>query len=87
MAIHLYGAYWLAYGVYAPDERAWRAGAEALTSSSLGEPTTPEEAAAEEQVHALGARAFRTTAPAERAALWGELATTCASCHRHLPPR
>jgi cytochrome c553 len=82
MAIHLYGAYWLAYGVYAPDERAWRAGAEALTSASLGEGTTPAEVDAEQAVHALGARAFATTGPAARAALWGELATTCAGCHR-----
>jgi cytochrome c553 len=90
MALHVYGAYWMAYGLYAPDERAWTAGADALARGRLAPGDAPPMAGQDEveaRVHALATRAGATTDPSARGALWGELAATCSECHRRLPPK
>ncbi|MEQ1569280.1 MAG: hypothetical protein ABMA64_26825, partial [Myxococcota bacterium] len=88
MAMHLYGAYWLGYGVYAPNERAWLEGAGALGQGKLlveGVPPTPEAEALDAAVHALAVKAAATPAGPERAAVWAEVLSACAPCHTKLP--
>jgi len=81
MAVHVYGVYWMGYGVYAPDERAWVAGAGALASAELG-----SDDAVEARVHALARRAAATTDAEARADVWGELLATCSPCHAAARP-
>lgn len=88
MAVHLYGAYWMGFGVYAPDERSWIAGADALATAPLapGEaPALPGREGVEDRIHAFGRRAAATADPAARAELFGEVLATCSECHRSLP--
>lgn len=91
MALHVYGAYWMGFGLFAPDERAWKAGTSALASSKLmpegGATTPPGMQDEEDAVHTLATKAATTTDPAGRAAIWGELLGACSPCHLRLPSR
>lgn len=82
MGMHLYGAYWLGYGLFAPDERAWQAGAKALSTAKL----LPDGAApgADAAVHDLAKKALATTDTPARAALWADLLQSCEPCHEQL---
>jgi cytochrome c553 len=84
MASHVYGAYWMWFGVFAPDERAWKAGSTALAASRLtsdAELPTPGTPHQDEAVHALAQRAVTATDPAAQAAILGELLVACSTCH------
>jgi hypothetical protein len=83
MARHLYGAYWMGYGLIAPDERAWHDGARALGSAPIGA-DAPALRHVDARLHDLAARGAPMTDPHERAALWGELLVVCAECHSTL---
>jgi hypothetical protein len=82
MALHVYAAYWMGYGLLAPDERAWIRGAEVLATAPLD--ASPENREAEAAVHALAVRAGTTEGWSARTTLWGELLAECASCHREV---
>jgi cytochrome c553 len=74
-------------GVAGPADPAWQRGAAALSESRVF-PADREGVAAEvlEQeaaLRTLGGRALET-APADRAALYGELLATCAGCHAQI---
>jgi cytochrome c553 len=85
MALHVYAAYWMGYGLLAPDERAWIRGAEVLATAPLDASVAPpENPEAEAAVHALAVRAGTTEGWPARATLWGEILAECASCHRQV---
>jgi hypothetical protein len=78
----------LLQGLLIPSEARWRSGAERLRTAELlrsdlpADPKlTPEIRKAETAVHALANRAAAATATSERAAVYVDLATTCARCH------
>jgi hypothetical protein len=74
-------------GLVVPSDDAWRLGAEALGNSVLPEaafevPVVPrEDWEAEVGAHATAAKAAALSAPAERAAAFGEIVSACAGCH------
>jgi mono/diheme cytochrome c family protein len=78
MARHVFGAYWMAYGLFAPDERAWQGGARALADARLLPDSSLDE------VHQLAASAASAELGA-RTAMFGQLLTSCARCHQQLP--
>lgn len=89
MARHQWAVDRLWDALVAHSDEAWRAGGEALVDAPLRpndfptdvtDPAALDELAA--QVHDLGARTRTTARWPERAALVGELLTTCAACHR-----
>jgi hypothetical protein len=74
----VFGAYWMAYGLFAPDERAWVAGAKVLAGSTGEEPL-------DKHIHALARTAERASDPSTRAAVFAQLMAACAPCHQQLP--
>ena len=80
MARHLYGSYWMGYGLIAPDERAWSTGARALSGASIGA-DAPAHRELDARLHALAARAVPMTDLHARAELWSELLVVCSECH------
>jgi mono/diheme cytochrome c family protein len=82
MGRHLYGTYWMGYGLIAPDDRAWFAGAVALASREHW-PSGPP--AVLTQMSDLSAEAVAAKTPEERAVVWGQLLSTCAACHTTIP--
>ena len=91
MALHLYGAYWMGFGLLAPSDVAWTRGAGVLAEAALRpEGWTPPAGMADvdARVHELARRATELTDAshrAERAEVWGELLGTCSQCHVALP--
>jgi cytochrome c553 len=83
MGRHLFGTYWLGYGLVAPDDRAWVAGAAALAVEAHRLPPGPPETL--RKVHDLGLDALAARQPRKRAAIWAEMLTTCAACHATIP--
>lgn len=78
----------LLQGLLIPSESRWRSGAERLRTAELlradlpSDPKlTPEIRRAETAVHALADRAAAAASTTERAAVYVDLATTCARCH------
>jgi mono/diheme cytochrome c family protein len=78
----------LLQGLLIPSESRWRSGAERLRTAELlrsdlpPDPKfTPEIRKAETAVHALADRAATAATTSERAAVYVDLATTCARCH------
>ena len=87
LAVHLYGAFWMGYGLLAPDERAWMAASAALGSAALtpeGWKPEPGTEPLDAPIHTLAQRAALTTEPADRAAIYAELMASCAPCHQQL---
>jgi hypothetical protein len=80
MARHLYASYWMGYGLIAPDDRAWSAGAKALSGTSMG-PGFPAHGELDARLHALAGRAAPLTDVHARAELWSELLVACSECH------
>ena len=75
-------------GLMAPADDRWTAGAGALVEAPLHphaiaeNQTGPDDLRAlAERVHSLGTNASQTTDPQERAQLYGELLSTCHTCH------
>ncbi len=78
-------------GLVAHDDAVWRAGARALADAPLLPSVLSMEVnrpaafdALASRVHDLGAQAPTIDAWSDRAALYGELLTTCVACHRGL---
>ena len=80
MARHLYAAYWMGYGLIAPDDHAWTAGARALSSTSIGA-DAPAHRELDARLHDLAARAIPLTDLHARAELWSALLVACSECH------
>ena len=80
MARHLYASYWMGYGLIAPDDHAWSAGAKALSGTSMG-PDAPAHPDIDARLHALAARAVPMADVHARAELWSELLLVCSECH------
>jgi hypothetical protein len=80
MARHLYAAYWMGYGLIAPDDHAWTAGARALSSTSIGA-DAPAHRELDARLHDLAARAIPLTDLHARAELWSDLLVACSECH------
>jgi cytochrome c553 len=80
MARHLWGAYWMGYGVMAPDERSWDAGSRALASAEIGA-DAPKLRHLDAKLHDLAVRGRSLTEVGARAQHWGELLVVCAECH------
>jgi hypothetical protein len=80
MARHLYASYWMGYGLIAPDDHAWSAGARALAATSIGA-DAPKNRELDARLHDLAARAIPLTDIHSRAELWSELLVACSECH------
>ena len=96
MRRHQWGAARMWEGLVGPSDPLWTEGAAALAASRLdvlaatrqGGPALTRDLA--ERVHDLARTAATVTTADGRAALYGELLSTCATCHqlnRDLPPR
>jgi hypothetical protein len=84
MAFHLYGVYWMGYGLLAPDERAWMIGATVLAGSWQLPPgccPPPQQQELEEAVHGLAQYALTTRDPQQRAEIRAALLVSCPACH------
>jgi cytochrome c553 len=91
MVRHAWAAASLWDGIVRPSDEAWRAGASALADDSLapelltpGRTPSPSIGQLVAKVRALGLQAESAQDPEHRAALYGELTTTCATCHAWL---
>jgi cytochrome c553 len=85
MSLHLHGAYWLGYGLYAPSDAAWKSGlaAFATTSESAVNYGSPDS---ETRLHELAQAAGQVPVD-QRAGAWANLLLTCAECHGPIRPR
>lgn len=89
MQKHKWAADRLWKGLAIPHDLAWERGAEHIASAGLRPKTMSNDTAANKQVLALiarltdlGRQARDAKDGAQRATLYGELLTTCGSCHR-----
>lgn len=84
MSLHLHGAYWLGYGLFAPNDAAWKSGVAALAASRTAD-GTPTGAGAAEKIERL--TEFARTANVEaRPGVWAEILATCSDCHGPIRP-
>jgi mono/diheme cytochrome c family protein len=88
MLDHQRAADQLMQGLVVPSSALWHLGAQGLRGAPLGTGKLPKDhrltadvAAAEQRVHALAEDAAAATEPAARAAVYGQVLGTCASCH------
>jgi hypothetical protein len=87
MRRHGWAAARLWEGLAAPSRDAWRTGARVLADAPLEpvqlapDPRPADGGALAASVHELGSTALMLDDAAARAALYGELMTTCARCH------
>ena len=91
MIRHTWAADRLWDGLVGPSDESWRAGASVLRDAPLFTDALTQDVAQYEPVtklawtvHELGARANSARDQSVRAALYGELLGTCASCHKLL---
>jgi cytochrome c553 len=75
-------------GLFIPSDSQWWRGASRLRTAALRRESLPRDRkltreirSAEERVHDLAERATKTQGWQERAELYGQMLTTCASCH------
>ena len=92
MLRHQWAAEQMWIGLVTPSEATWNAGVAELAEAPLGQENilpnasvTPAIVQLAADVHAIGGEGARATTWEERAALYGRLVTTCASCHSVLP--
>jgi mono/diheme cytochrome c family protein len=78
-------------GLVGPSDLSWKAGARVLVDAPLepeqltpGMSPAPAIGKLARSVHELAANAKVAKAPVDRIAVFGELMTTCASCHQRL---
>ena len=78
----------LVQGLVVPSSSAWNQGAQGLRVAPLASGKLPKDpkltsevAAGEQRLHQLADEAAGTSDPRARAALYGRLLATCASCH------
>ncbi|RLB54813.1 MAG: hypothetical protein DRJ42_07985 [Deltaproteobacteria bacterium] len=90
MTTHAWGTEQLWIGLTAPSHEAWARGAAAIIGDgAISEAEGMNEALAPqlEAVQALGVRAREAGQPAEMAAVYAEILTSCADCHTALDGR
>ena len=78
----------LLQGLVVPSSSAWNAGAQALRTAPLKRSKLPDDpklsseiAAGETRLHELADEAAGTSAPPARAAIYGQMVSTCSRCH------
>ncbi|MET0411779.1 MAG: hypothetical protein ABW217_10820 [Polyangiaceae bacterium] len=81
MTRHVWAVDAMWWGLFVPADAAWTAGAEALGGSPLVLSDVPAIEAMAQRTYEIAHRA-RGAAMDQRARYFGELLTTCASCHR-----
>lgn len=88
MLDHQRAADHLMQGLVIPSSTLWNQGAQGLRVAPLSRGQLPKDprltaevAAGEQRVHALGDEAAGTSEPQARAAIYGKVISTCASCH------
>lgn len=81
MTRHVWATDALWWGLFAPSDAAWNAGAEALGGAPLVLSDAPAVEAIAQRTYQV-AHLARGARGEQRARLFGELLTTCASCHR-----
>lgn len=88
MRRHQWGAARLWEGLVAPSDEAWLSGARVLADAPLtaeqtlaGRTPVPEIATLAASVHELGLDATHATKASTRIGIYGEVLTTCATCH------
>jgi hypothetical protein len=82
MLRHEWAADRLWEGLIGPSEESWTAGSEALGEAALDPEDAPDEVGVlAQRVHELGTEATETLGFNDRAAVYGQLITTCAQCH------
>lgn len=84
MSLHLHGAYWMGFGLFAPNDAAWQSGIDAFTLSKTASSTNPLQASPERLRELTGAA--RAASPETRPGLWAQLLVTCSECHGPLRP-
>jgi mono/diheme cytochrome c family protein len=91
MKRHEWGAARLWDGLIAPSNHTWKQGARVLMDAPLepealtpGKSPVPAIGTLATSVHDLGRKARVVEAPADRAAIFAELMTTCSACHQRL---
>ena len=92
MQRHAVGIEQMWFGLIAPSDDVWRAGAVTLTRAPLDAPLEGEEDPVDERFHAefehlrdLARKASAAPTYAARAHIYGEAITTCANCHHATP--
>lgn len=78
MAVHSYAATWMGYGLVARSDEAWDKGVDALLGALLPD-KGPQSFGMTARALAIEGKAAKD--PERRAAVWGQLLTTCANCH------
>jgi cytochrome c553 len=81
MARHVWAVDAMWWGLFVPADAAWTKGAEALGGAPLVLSDVPAVEAMAQRTYEIAQRA-RGAASDQRARYFGELLTTCASCHR-----
>ena len=81
MTRHVWAVDAMWWGLFVPADSAWTAGAESLSAAPLVASDAPAVEAMAQRTYEVAHRA-RSAARDQRARYFGELLTTCASCHR-----
>ncbi|MEZ4237624.1 MAG: hypothetical protein R3F59_16050 [Myxococcota bacterium] len=84
MPLHRWSVDWMWLGLVSDSDEAWLRGARELDDHPLAPKFAGDSARAqqlEQRVYALAAQALTTEGNRARAAVMGELLTTCAACH------
>jgi hypothetical protein len=93
MRLHQWGAARLWEGLVGPSDAMWTEGLSALQAANLDVPTAAsglprgDVSALADKVKQLSTRALDLQDEKERAALYGELLSTCAGCHQLVRPK
>lgn len=81
MARHVWAVDAMWWGLFVPADAAWKAGAESLGGAPLVLSDVPAVEAIAQRTYEIAHRAASATRD-QRSRYFGELLTTCASCHR-----
>jgi hypothetical protein len=93
MARHQWAAARLWEGLVGPDDARWRDGAQVMTTvrfaigDAVHDKPNADVIELGQQLHAQAREALATTSSAPRAKLYGEMMSTCASCHAIVRPQ
>lgn len=87
MLEHYYSLVMMSMGLQAPSDELWKRGAETMRDAQVMKVTLKDETlaadlnAAEAKYREIGATALAANTPAERAAAFGQVLTSCGGCH------
>jgi cytochrome c553 len=87
MLEHYYSVVMMSMGLQAPSDELWKRGAETMRDAQVMKVTLKDETltadlnAAEAKYREIGATALAAKTPAERAAAFGQVLTSCGGCH------